>query len=57
MSSVSNFPMGTNFRYVCYRFGYTQPIFNNATDIMNVFDRKTKLNNDINVLNKCYTIK
>ena len=49
--------MGNNFRYVCYRFGYTQSMFINPNEIMNVFDRNIKCNTDLNVLNRCTIIK
>ena len=57
MSCLSNSPMGTNFKYVCYRFGYTKSMFNNSNVIMNVFYRNIHTVTKLNDLNRCNMIR
>ena len=57
MSCTSNSSMGNNFRYICYRFGYTHSMFNSPSDIMNVFHRHIDSIMPTNDLNRCNMIR
>ena len=57
LSRVSNSPMGKNFRYICYRFGFTISMFDNINAVLRYFHNKIDTCNDTVLSNKCNMIK